>query len=80
MAQFTLGVRLQRNEAMTAIVDTLSTENLIIFAFMIYLLGVATPVILLRAIAQNHQDTCFLTVILWGIVIALGTMLISLTI
>ncbi|MBV7332680.1 MFS transporter [Chloroflexi bacterium TSY] len=53
---------------MTAIVDTLSTENLIIFAFMIYLLGVATPVILLRAIAQNHQDTCFLTVILWGIV------------
>ena len=34
---------------------------------LIYLMGVATPVVLLRFFIKDHEDGCFLNVILIGI-------------
>ena len=55
-----------------------SIESIMVSAFMIYLLGAATPIVLLRSVANDRQDTCFLSAMLWAIVLVFGGLTISL--
>lgn len=51
-------------------VDTLLSFNLgrlLLVTFIVYLMGMATPLFLLRLVAQDKQDSCFLNAMLWAI-------------
>ncbi len=63
---------------MTATLRAASLENIMVGAFMIYLLGTATPILLLRAVASDRQDTCFLSAMLWAIILVFGGLTVSL--
>jgi len=41
-----------------------SADKLLMVTFFVYLLGCATPVVLLRMLAKEQEDNCFLTAIL----------------
>jgi|GEM_PF-4086481 len=42
----------------------LSPNKLLMATFFVYLLGCATPVVLLKMLAQEDEDGCFLSTIL----------------
>lgn len=41
--------------------------RLLLLTFIVYLMGMATPLFLLRLVAQDKQDSCFLNTMLWAI-------------
>ena len=65
---------------MFATLRSASFESIMVGAFMIYLMGAATPIVLLRSVANDRQDTCFLSVMLWAIVLVFGGLTISLVV
>lgn len=52
--------------------------RILLFSFIIYLMGMATPIVLLRMVANDQQDSCFLNVMLWAITAMLGILLVIL--
>ena len=54
---------------------TAGLQNLVLIALMIYLLGAATPVLLLRFAARDAEDSCYLTVMLYAILLTFSILL-----
>jgi hypothetical protein len=56
----------------------LTPIQLLLFLLIAYLLGAATPILLLRGLAIDETDSCFLSTILIGIIatILIFTMLV----
>lgn len=59
---------------------SLHLGRLLLCIFMIYLMGMATPLILLRMMAHDQQDSCFLNTMLWAITAVLCFLLVILVI
>lgn len=51
---------------------------ILLCSFIIYLIGMATPLFLLRMMARDQQDSCFLNTMLWAITAMLGFLLLIL--
>lgn len=47
-------------------------DKLMLIAFMIYLAGAATPLMLLRLVADEKSDSCFLNALVWAIASVIG--------
>lgn len=47
-------------------------DKLMLVAFMIYLAGAATPLMLLRLVTDEKHDSCFLSFLVWAIASAIG--------
>jgi len=52
--------------------------RILLFSFIIYLFGMATPLLLLYLVANDKQDSCFLNAMLWAIIGTLGLLFIIL--
>lgn len=65
----------------TGFIMNISFQQEGILLLAIYLLGVATPLILLRLITKDHEDTCLLNLVIAAIItllIVLVALLITL--
>ena len=52
--------------------------RILLYSFIIYLIGMATPIVLLRMVASDQQDSCFLNAMLWAITAMLGILIVIL--
>ena len=55
----------------------MTTEKLLLVAGMIYILGLATPMWLVKLLVKSEEDGCFLNLLLVVLTVPFGALLIA---